>query len=329
VFEKFNDRSRRAVVMAQDEARALRHDYIGTEHLLLGILREGGGVAAQVLEDAGVRLDTARAGVTRITGQGSRAPEGILPFTVRAKKAIRFTVRQADLLGHDYVGTEHLLLGLADEGDGVAARVLAGLDAGLLRLRERVIGQLHAMGLVASASCWQLLALPSVAGPLEADLSLVPAGTGSVCFRAPGERSPGMASPDILAILRESRTGAARIALEVDNYGFTWATFRQDTSHLDSLVNSLRSVNLRLTEAGHDASLLCSVVAFGEPGKRQLMIIYLNRRGTFYPFAPIAAQQRDNALELDFKDLAKTRLPIESDLGRWFPVWDAPVLRGA
>lgn len=328
MFEKFSDRSRRAVVMAQDEAKEFRHNYIGTEHLLLGILREGGGVAAKVLESAGIRLTAARAEVARIIGQGDRTPEGTLPFTLRAKQVLQFTVRQSDLLGHDYVGTEHLLLGLADEGGGVAARVLAGLDAGLLRLREQVIQELHAMGLIASASCWQLLALPSVTGPLEEGFSLVPAGTGSVCFRAPGERSPGMAGPDILTILRESRSEAARVALEVDSYGFTWATFRQEPGRFDSLVNSLRAVNLRLIEAGYGASLLCSTVAFSDSDQRCLMIIYLNRRGTFYPFAPMAAQHRDNALELDVKDLVEARLPIEADLSRWFPVWDAPSLRG-
>jgi prophage maintenance system killer protein len=145
-FQRFTDRARRVVVLAQDEARELGHNYIGTEHLLLGLLAEGEGVAALVLESLGVSLEDARDQVEEIVGRGQDAPPGHIPFTPRAKKVIDLSRQEALRLGHNYIGTEHLLLSLIREGDGVAVRVLAGLAADYLQVRDRVLGVLAEMG---------------------------------------------------------------------------------------------------------------------------------------------------------------------------------------
>jgi len=118
VFERFTDRARRVVVLAQDEARMLNHDYIGTEHLLLGLIGEGEGVAARALESLGISLDALRQQVEQVIGRGQQAPSGHIPFTPRAKKVMELALREANDLGHSYIGTEHILLGLIREGDG-------------------------------------------------------------------------------------------------------------------------------------------------------------------------------------------------------------------
>jgi len=138
MFERFTERARRVVVLAQDEARMLNHDWIGTEHLLLGLIGEGGGVAARALESLGISLDAVRHQVEEIIGQGGQAPPEHMPFTPRAKKVLELAFREARALGHDYIGTEHILLGLIREGDGVAAQVLVRLGADLNRAREQV-----------------------------------------------------------------------------------------------------------------------------------------------------------------------------------------------
>jgi ATP-dependent Clp protease ATP-binding subunit ClpA len=127
------------VVLAQEEARLLYHNYIGTEHLLLGLLRESEGVAAKVLESLGISLEAVRAQVEEIIGQGQSTPVGHIPFTPRAKKVLELSLREALQLGHNYIGTEHILLGLIREGEGVAAQVLVKLGAGLPRVRQQVI----------------------------------------------------------------------------------------------------------------------------------------------------------------------------------------------
>lgn len=144
MFERFTERARRVVVLAQDEARMLNHDRIGTEHLLLGLTGEGGGVAARALESLGIRLDTVRQQVEEIVGRGEQAPPGHVPFTTRAKKALELAFGEARALGHGYIGTEHILLGLIREGDGVAAQVLVRLGADLNRAREQVSRLLQA-----------------------------------------------------------------------------------------------------------------------------------------------------------------------------------------
>src|SRR5881227_817226 len=139
VFERYTDRARRVVVLAQEEARMLNHNYIGTEHILLGLIHEGEGVAAKALESLNISLEAVRQQVEEIIGQGQAAPTGHIPFTPRAKKVLELSLREALQLGHNYIGTEHILLGLIREGEGVAAQVLVKLGAELTRVRQQVI----------------------------------------------------------------------------------------------------------------------------------------------------------------------------------------------
>jgi Clp amino terminal domain, pathogenicity island component len=143
MFERFSDRARRVIDLAQEEARMLNHNYIGTEHLLLGLIHEGDGVAAEALESLGISLAAVRQQVEQIIGQGQHAPSGNIPVTPRAKKVLELSLREALALGHTYIGTEHILLGLIREGDGVAAQVLVNMSADLNRVRQRVIQLVH------------------------------------------------------------------------------------------------------------------------------------------------------------------------------------------
>jgi ATP-dependent Clp protease ATP-binding subunit ClpA len=143
MFERFTDRARRVVVLAQEEARMLSHNYVGTEHILLGLIHEGEGVAARALESLGITLETVRQQVEEIIGRGQQAPSGSIPFTPRAEKVLKLARREALQLGHNYIGTEHILLGLIREGEGVAAHVLVGLGADLDRVRQQVLTLLH------------------------------------------------------------------------------------------------------------------------------------------------------------------------------------------
>ena len=154
MFERFTDRARRVVVLAQEEARMLSHSYIGTEHLLLGLAHEGEGVAARALESLGISLEAVRQQVEEIAGRGNVALQGHIPFTPRAKKVLDLSLREALQLGHNYIGTEHILLGMIREGEGVAAQVLIKLGADLDRTRQKVIYLLHGY--------------PLTPGPLEA-----------------------------------------------------------------------------------------------------------------------------------------------------------------
>ena len=178
MFERFTDRARRVVVLAQEEARLLNHNYIGTEHILLGLIHEGEGVAAQALESLKISLDSVRKEVESIIGQGGSTPSGHIPFTPRAKKILELSLREALKLKHNYIGTEHILLGLLREGEGVAAQVLVKLGAGLPRVREQVIQLLEASG-EATPAAWVPEPEPAVVelsdrvnvssrGPLEA-----------------------------------------------------------------------------------------------------------------------------------------------------------------
>src|SRR4051812_18176283 len=139
MFERFTDRARRVVVLAQEEARMLNHNYIGTEHILLGLIHEGEGVAAKALESLGISLEGVRQQVEEIIGRAQEAPSGHIPFTPRAKRVLELSQREARQLGHNYIGTEHILLGLIREGEGVAAQVLVKLGADLNRVRQQVI----------------------------------------------------------------------------------------------------------------------------------------------------------------------------------------------
>jgi len=139
LFERFTDRARRVVVLAQEEARLLNHNYIGTEHILLGLIHEGEGVAAKGLESLGISLEAVRSQVEELIGHGASSPSGHIPFTPRAKKVLELSLREALQLGHNYIGTEHILLGLIREGEGVAAQVLVKLGADLSSVRQQVI----------------------------------------------------------------------------------------------------------------------------------------------------------------------------------------------
>ena len=138
-FERFTERARRVVAQAQEEARMLDHGYIGTEHILLGLIHESDGAAAKALESLGISLDAVRQQVEEIMGQGQHTPYGHIPFTLRAKKVLQLSLREAEQLGHNYIGTEHILLGLIREGHGVAAQVLVKLGADRDRVRQQVV----------------------------------------------------------------------------------------------------------------------------------------------------------------------------------------------
>ena len=142
MFERFTERARQVVVLAQDEARALKHNYIGTEHILLGLLREEEGLAARVLESLDITVEEVRAQVARIVGQGDEVTTGQIPFTPRAKKVLELALREGLSLGHSYIGTEHILLGLVRENEGVAARILLDFDADAEKIRNGVIRML-------------------------------------------------------------------------------------------------------------------------------------------------------------------------------------------
>src|SRR6187397_3357454 len=143
MFERFTDRARRVVVLAQEEARMLNHNYIGTEHILLGLIHEGEGVAAKALESLGISLEAVREKVEETIGPAGTAASGAPPFTPRAKKVLELSLREALQLGHNYIGTEHILLGLVREGEGVAAQVLFKRGADLDRVRATVLNELR------------------------------------------------------------------------------------------------------------------------------------------------------------------------------------------
>ena len=142
MFERFTGRAREVVVFAQDEARLLKHNYIGTEHILLGLLREEEGLAARVLEGLDIALDEVRAAVAQVVGQGDEVATGQIPFTPRAKKVLELSLKEALSLGHNYIGTEHILLGLVRENEGVAARLLLDFGVDAEKVRHAVIRML-------------------------------------------------------------------------------------------------------------------------------------------------------------------------------------------
>jgi ATP-dependent Clp protease ATP-binding subunit ClpC len=146
MFERFTERARQVVVLAQDEARTLKHNYIGTEHILLGLLREEEGLAARVLDSLDITVEEVRAQVARIVGQGDEVTTGQIPFTPRAKKVLELALREALSLGHNYLGTEHILLGLVRDNEGVAARIPLDFDADAEKIRNEIIRMLSGPG---------------------------------------------------------------------------------------------------------------------------------------------------------------------------------------
>jgi len=142
MFERFTDRARQVVVLAQEEARMFHHNYIGTEHLLLGLTRADEGIAARALKNLGISVEDVRQDVEKVIGRGEQVPSGHIPFTPRAKNVLELSLREALQLGHSYVATEHILLGLVREGEGAAAQVLISLGGNLNRVRQQVIHEL-------------------------------------------------------------------------------------------------------------------------------------------------------------------------------------------
>jgi hypothetical protein len=170
-----------------------------------------------------------------------------------------------------------------------------------------------------------LFALPTAAVTLQAAMGFTPTGTGSVCFR-PAE---GRAFHEIESEVREllsMGTDAPQVEVTGDSYGFTWLVCKHSSDDIESLVTDLHAVNTSLAEGGFGPQLLCTLVGFTDSRVRKLGIVYLYKRGTFYPFAPTSGEHRDNALELEVRGNVGSDLKIETDLSRWFPVWGAPGL---
>jgi hypothetical protein len=173
-----------------------------------------------------------------------------------------------------------------------------------------------------------LFALPSAAVTLEAGAGFTPTGSGSVCFRPVEGRSFADVQKDVTELLDMSagQEGGLPVEVSKDDYGFTWVVDSRMSSEIDALVTDLHAVNSTLVDNGFGPQLLCTLVAFRDAEERRLALIYLFKRGTFYPFAPLPGQKRDNALELQVKGAIGPDLKWEQDLGRWFPVWGAPGL---
>jgi hypothetical protein len=170
-----------------------------------------------------------------------------------------------------------------------------------------------------------LFALPSAAITLQASIGLTPTGTGSVCFRAAEGRAFGDIEKDVRELLSMG-ADAAQVEVTSDSYGFTWLVCRHSSDDLEALVTDLHAVNSSLADGGFGPQLLCTLVGFRDEHGRRLGIVYLYKRGTFYPFAPQSGERRDNGLELQVRGSVGADLKIEPDLSRWFPVWGAPGL---
>jgi hypothetical protein len=170
----------------------------------------------------------------------------------------------------------------------------------------------------------QFFAVPDAALTLESSLGLRPTGMGSVSFRAVEGAASTTVTDDVQALL-DADDGPA-VERSVDSFGFTWLLVRHDADDLPGLVTDLHAINGTLQDNGFGSSLLCSLVSFAGDDGRKLALVYLYKRGTFYPFAPLGDQKRDNALELQVRSALGDDLTIEPDLARWFPVWGAPGL---
>jgi hypothetical protein len=173
-----------------------------------------------------------------------------------------------------------------------------------------------------------LFSLPSAAVTLEAATGFTPTGTGSVCFRPAEGRAFADVEKDVRELLDMSgaKTGTLPVEVTKDSYGFTWLVSSHMSNELEDLVTDLHAVNSSLVDNGFGPQLLCTIVAFRDEQQRRLALVYLFKRGTFYPFAPLSGERRDNALEMQVKGAIESELKIEQDLSRWFPVWGAPGL---
>ncbi len=186
---------------------------------------------------------------------------------------------------------------------------------------DRVLGR----SIPPAPSLDALFALPGAALTLESALGLAPTGLGSVSFRAAEGGASSSTVDDVVALLDMDGAGAA-VERSVDPFGYTWLLLRRDAADVAGLVTDLHAVNVTLQDNGFGPSLLCSLVGFAEPSGRSLGLVYLYKRGTFYPFAPTGREQRDSAYELQARSALGADLPVEADLSRWFPVWGAPGL---
>jgi Clp amino terminal domain, pathogenicity island component len=217
MFERFTDRARKVVVLAQDEARVLEHNYIGTEHVLLGLIAEGHGVACKALESLGIGLETVREQVEAAVGRGKKAGSGHIPFTPRAKRVLELSLRESLQLGHNYIGTEHILLGLIAEGDGVAAQVLVGLGANAEVTRRKVLEVLESHQIkIATSGPRRVLAPAGWLGRLERRLTAIEDRLAAI------EDHLGIASPPATDEASTSESGRA------DKHGDTADAFEGD-----------------------------------------------------------------------------------------------------
>jgi hypothetical protein len=172
----------------------------------------------------------------------------------------------------------------------------------------------------------RLFALPSAAVSLTVSTSFTSTGVGSVCFRPMEGRAFGDVEAEVRQLLDSDASKTAPVEVTTDSYGFTWMVIRQPADQLEALVTDLHAVNSTLADAGFGPSLLCSLVCFRDAKDHRLALVYLFKRGTFYPFAPLHGERRDSAIELQVRAAIEGDLMIERDLGRWFPVWGAPGL---
>jgi Clp amino terminal domain, pathogenicity island component len=222
MFERFTDRARRSIVLAQEEARRLQHNYIGTEHVLLGLLGEETGVAARVAKGFGLTLDVGRADVLAIIGRGKAASAGHIPFTPRAKKCLELALREALQLGHDYIGTEHVLLGIVREGDGVGAQILIKHAGSLSEIRAAVVDMLHGTGtetyrrLLGRLGGRRTAAVRLQPEPQPLDIRTTPAADVSLAGAARLAGAAPLGSHHLLlAALDDPNTAAARALVEL------------------------------------------------------------------------------------------------------------------
>jgi len=255
MFERFTDRARRVVVLAQEESRLFNHNFIGTEHILLGLLHEGEGVAARCLEQLGVSLDAARLQVAQIIGRASSSPSGHIPFNPRAKKVLELSLREAMTLDHDYIATQHLLLGILREGEGVAIQVLVNLGADLDRLRHLV-----------------LQAIPEGRGGEPPPARPAPSAFGAQARSV--ATAEMMGSGDLLlAMLGDDQSLAARALV---NLGVTIEAVEIQLAALaaaDRLPAEAGARQLQLRVEGEEVAVVLS-----EPGLAQALVVALDDR---------------------------------------------------
>ena len=257
MFERFTDRARRVVVLAQEEARLLNHTYIGTEHVLLGLIHEHEGVAAKALESLDISLESVRAQVEEIIGRGGEEPRGHIPFTPRAKRVLELSLREALKLRHNYIGTEHILLGLIREGEGVAAQVLVKLGADLGRVREQVVHLLATLEEV-SASASEGESAPAVSEP-SAIRRRVNIGSGG-----PLEATVGYS--------RAVRVGdhvvvAGTTTLRPDGVDHPGDCYLQTKAVLELIEDALRQAGTALSDVVRTRAFLTDISKAGDYGR--------------------------------------------------------------